>query len=170
MENEMKIRALAPWFGAKRTLASAIIGEFGPHNRYWEPMCGSCAVLLAKEPVAAETVNDLHGDLANLARCLSRERFAREIYGLCSRILCHESLWREAAAAIKEGPPPQEGYHLKRAYQWLMASWMARNGYGGTDSAFNSFARGSQRPAVLPPVAGGPWWIRFRPGTSGSAT
>ena len=82
MESEMGIKALAPWFGAKRTLARRIIAEFGPHNCYWEPMCGSCAVLLAKDPVGAETVNDLHGGLTCLARTLTHPDAALDLYKL----------------------------------------------------------------------------------------
>jgi site-specific DNA-cytosine methylase len=41
----MKIKALAPWYGSKRTLADRIVKELGPHKFYVEPFCGSCAVL-----------------------------------------------------------------------------------------------------------------------------
>lgn len=58
----MKITALLPWGGSKRTLAARIIHQLGPHRCYWEPFCGSMAVLLAKELATMETVNDLHGD------------------------------------------------------------------------------------------------------------
>ena len=39
----MKIRALAPWFGGKRTLAPAIVQQLGKHTQYFEPFCGSMA-------------------------------------------------------------------------------------------------------------------------------
>ena len=67
-----RISALAPWFGGKRTLAPAIVEELGPHTAYWEPFCGSCAVLFAKPPLAFEQINDLHGDLINLAMVFAR--------------------------------------------------------------------------------------------------
>lgn len=41
------IGALQPWFGSKRNLAPEIVRELGPHVKYDEPCCGSCAVLLA---------------------------------------------------------------------------------------------------------------------------
>ena len=69
----MKIKALAPWFGSKRNLAPEIVRELGKHRKYDEPFCGSAAVLLAKEPATCETVNDLHGDLINLARVVKDE-------------------------------------------------------------------------------------------------
>jgi hypothetical protein len=55
----MKINAIAPWFGSKRTLALRIVEAIGPHKVYWEPFVGSMAVLLAKAPAKMETVNDM---------------------------------------------------------------------------------------------------------------
>lgn len=49
MIEEMKIRAIAPWFGGKRTLAEEIVRELGKHTQYFEPFCGSAAVLFAKD-------------------------------------------------------------------------------------------------------------------------
>src|ERR1044072_5384193 len=40
-KNEMKISALAPWYGSKRTLAPEIVRQLGEHRAYWEPFCGS---------------------------------------------------------------------------------------------------------------------------------
>ena len=71
------IGALVPYFGAKRTLAPAIVEELGPHVAYWEICCGSMAVLFAKEPSRTEVVNDLHGDLVNLARVVQHPPEAR---------------------------------------------------------------------------------------------
>ncbi len=68
----MEIKALAPWFGSKRTLAPRIVEAIGKHTVYWEPFAGSMAVLFSKPQVSAETVNDLHGDLVNLARCIQQ--------------------------------------------------------------------------------------------------
>jgi len=67
VKSEMKIKAIAPWFGGKRNLAPRIVELLGKHRVYWEPFCGSMAVLMAKLPCVMETVNDLHADLINLA-------------------------------------------------------------------------------------------------------
>ena len=37
----MKIKAIAPWYGSKRTLAPRIINQLGPHTTYVEPFAGS---------------------------------------------------------------------------------------------------------------------------------
>jgi DNA adenine methylase len=74
------ITSLVPWFGAKRTLAPRIVRELGPHRVYWEPFCGSCAVLLAKPRASMETVNELHGDLVNLARVVAHPVLGPQLY------------------------------------------------------------------------------------------
>ncbi len=55
--NSMRIKALAPWFGGKRNLASAIVAAIGDHKVYWEPFCGSMAVLMFKPSVEMERFN-----------------------------------------------------------------------------------------------------------------
>jgi len=59
-----------PYFGGKATLAPAIAGLLPAHEHYVEPYGGSLAVLLAKRPVAMETLNDLDGDLMLFWRIL----------------------------------------------------------------------------------------------------
>ncbi|MCI0421333.1 MAG: hypothetical protein L0312_19255 [Acidobacteria bacterium] len=41
----MKITAIAPWFGSKRTMAPEIVRQLGPHQFYLEGCAGSMAVL-----------------------------------------------------------------------------------------------------------------------------
>ena len=74
----MKIKAIAPWFGGKRTMAPDIVAQLGKHTQYFEPFCGSMAVLFGKPRSMHETVNDLHGDLINLALVLQGEKTAVE--------------------------------------------------------------------------------------------
>lgn len=64
------MRPPIPYFGGKQTIADQIIAAMPPHRHYVEPYCGSLAVLLAKPPVAHETINDLDGDLVNFWRVL----------------------------------------------------------------------------------------------------
>lgn len=58
------------YYGGKTTLAPAIAALLPPHDHYVEPFAGSLAVLLAKDPVGRETVNDLDGDLVTFWRVL----------------------------------------------------------------------------------------------------
>lgn len=138
----MKISAIAPWFGGKRTLAPVIVRELGDHRGYWEPFCGSMAVLLAKEPSTFETVNDLHGDLINLARVLACEESAVDLYSRLSRMLMHEAFFHECAERWKErgNAPAGDSPNIDRAYDFFVCSWMGRNGVAGTQSYNQGFS------------------------------
>ena len=58
------------YYGGKMKLAATIARLLPKHDHYVEPFAGSLAVLLAKEPSKAETVNDLDGDLVSFWRVL----------------------------------------------------------------------------------------------------
>jgi len=132
----MKISAVAAYLGGKRTLAPVIVRELGPHSQYFEPFCGSCAVLLAKEPAQKETVNDLHGWLINLVRVVASDRWAPWLYEKLSRTLFCEELLREAQEMLKGAepdPPRRPGKaDAEQAYWYFIACWMGRNGAAGT--------------------------------------
>ena len=127
---QMKIGALAPWFGSKRTLAPVIVQELGPHRAYWEPFCGSMAVLLAKPECKAEIVNDLHGDLIGLARVLSDPATAEDLYGRVARTLFHEDLLPQARDYL-ESRALEDCPAVERAYWFVVCSWFGRNGTAG---------------------------------------
>jgi len=130
-QSGMKIGALAPWFGSKRTLAPAIIKELGPHKSYWEPCCGSMAVLLAKPPSRMETVNDLHGDVINLARVCADSLLGPQLYRRARRLWCSDELLAEYDAAVRDGDYEGDGPNLERALAFFVSSWMGRNGECG---------------------------------------
>lgn len=135
-----KITALAPWFGSKRTLAPEIVRELGHHQKYDEPFCGSCAILLAKEPSSFETVNDLHGELINLARVLKDESLAIDLYGRLARTLMHEEMLHEAALRHHtRGREPAGEPDIDRATDYMICSWFGRNGVAGTSSYNQGF-------------------------------
>lgn len=129
-DTDLKIKALAPWFGGKRTLAPEIVRELGPHTQYFEPCCGSMAVLFAKKPSQKETVNDLHGDLVNLARVVANPIDGPILYDRLQRVLFCESLLLEAREKLVGGELDPDG--IDRAYWYFIGSWMGRNGTAGT--------------------------------------
>jgi DNA adenine methylase len=58
------------YFGGKTMLAPRIAALLPAHEHYVEPYAGSLAVLLAKQPSAHETVNDIDGALMRFWRVL----------------------------------------------------------------------------------------------------
>ena len=132
ISNEPKIMGIAPWFGAKRDLAPKIVQLIGRHRVYWEPFCGSLAVLFAKEQAVMETANDMHGHLINLARALKDEQTAIELYGRMSRLVFHEQLFEEARnCVVRDESRAPEIPDLDRAEAFLVCSWFGRNGVAG---------------------------------------
>lgn len=141
----MKITAILPYFGGKRTLAPRIVAELGPHNAYWEPFCGSLAVLFAKPRSPIETVNDLHGDAINLTMVLASERWP-ELYEAAGRVLQCERLLRcyrdeiVQACTPAESPADVTAEHVARATAFLALSWIGVNGQAGTRKVNHSYA------------------------------
>lgn len=135
---EMKIRAIAPWFGGKRTLAPTIVEELGKHKGYWEPFCGGVSVLFAKARCRQEVLNDKHGDLTNLAMVLASDA-AAVLYDRAYRTVYSEAVFDACKATIgrrvfefAESAEAVERRHVDRAYAYLVLSWMGRNGAAGT--------------------------------------
>lgn len=139
---EAKIRCIVPWFGSKRSMAPEIVRQLGPHRCYWEPFCGSMAVLLAKPEVSQETVNDLHGDLINLGRVIQSERWGSWLYRKLRRQFVSEEVFREHAEVMKSSDWADEATGFaaaQRALHYFYSSWMGRNGVIGTKGWNNNF-------------------------------
>lgn len=149
-------------------LGSEIAVELGKHTQYFEPFCGSMAVLLAKEPSQKETANDLHGDLIVLARVVAHPDSAERLYDRLSRavmsvgaldeareILSDESLLETVEDECREYPGAVTPCMMERAYWYFLASWMGRNGTAGT-------ARLDYQIAVRWTKNGGSPTMRFR--------
>ena len=133
------MKGLAPWFGAKRGMASTVIGELGQHRAYWEPFCGSMAVLLSKPPEAMETVNDLHQDLVNLARVIQDAKTGPALYRRLRRAHFSQELFKESRSRCLE--PITEANSETRAYDYFLTSWQGMNGVAGTERYNLGFCR-----------------------------
>lgn len=129
-----KLTAIAPWFGGKRTLSDKIVAQLGNHDQYFEPFCGSLAVVLAKEPCQQEIVNDLHGDVTNLAWVLQGPKTAEELYDRAARTLFCEDMIRSFWEDVARNPCPSH-VDTDRAFKYLVSSWVMRNGVAGTTRA-----------------------------------
>jgi DNA adenine methylase len=132
----MVIKALAPWYGGKRNLAAAIVQQLGKHRAYWEPFCGGMSVLLSKPAATMETVNDLHGDLVNLARIVQDPQDGPRLYRMLRRTLLAQATHLDGKFEL-EASDCEPG--LLRAYWYFLASWFGRNGVAGTDNYNNGF-------------------------------
>jgi len=125
------INAIVPWFGTKRILAPEIVKQIGDHRAYFEPFCGSMAVLLAKPVATYELVNDLHGDLINLARVIRDPQHGAWLYRQLRRTLVSEEVYRDACQEINAGLLNGE-MDQQRALAFFVYSWLGRNGVQGT--------------------------------------
>lgn len=138
----MNITSILPYFGAKRTLARRIVEAIGPHSVYWEPFCGSLAVLLSKAPCRMETAIDLHGDLVNLARVLQSADHAERLYAALYPMIPCKQLHAEARDRINATDADLEySPDVGRAADFFVASWLGRNGTTGCrQKSGNNFA------------------------------
>jgi DNA adenine methylase len=168
-----KIKAIAPWFGGKRTMAPLIVAELGKHTQYFEPFCGSMAVLFAKEPSQKETVNDLHCDLINLAHVIADEKMGAELYDRLQRALFSEALLEQARDKLADMPLTEREHTQtsqclmeERAYWYFLASWFGRNGTAGTARVDYQLAVRWTKNGGSPTVRWNnaveslPWWHR----------
>jgi DNA adenine methylase len=141
MTDAPTITALAPWFGGKRTMAQDIIEALGEHSSYWEIFCGSMAVLINKQSCRCEVVNDLHGDLVNLARCVQHPTIGPALYRRLRRVLASQELFRDALAVVRTGQPDPGAVDIDRAFSYFVASWQGMNGVAGTAASNTNFCR-----------------------------
>lgn len=137
----MPITAIAPWFGGKRTLAPRIIAELGEHRAYWETFAGGISVILTKPVTPFETINDLFGEIVNLARVIANEDSAVQLYGRMSRMLMSETLFHEAAERWRDRgiTPAGSDPDIDRATDYMICCWFGRNGVAGTSSYNQGF-------------------------------
>lgn len=135
--------ALAPYFGAKRMQAPGIIEQIGDHQAYWEPFCGSMAVLLAKEPCRMEVVNDLNKGLINLARVVQDDCLSGDLFNHLNRTAFCEDLYRRSVEWLGQSPELSAWLDVGRpwldyAYHYFVVSWMGRNGLAGTEKEYDT--------------------------------
>ena len=160
---EAKVKAIAPWFGGKRTLAPHVVAELGPHTQYFEPFCGSAAVLFAKQQSQKETISDLHRELTNLLWCVADPDKAPTLYDWLQRAPFSEELVEESRLRLDAEPeldPEILGdeptdVSVRRAYWYFLSSWMCRNGTAGT-------IRRDYQLAVRWTAGGGSPTVRFK--------
>tara|TARA_R110002050_G_scaffold269917_1_gene412404 strand:- start:29904 stop:30665 length:762 start_codon:yes stop_codon:yes gene_type:complete len=73
-------KPIIPWMGGKTRLAKEILPLFPDHQCYVEVFAGGAALFYKKQPVKAEVLNDINGELVNLYRVVQHhlEEFIRQ--------------------------------------------------------------------------------------------
>lgn len=140
----MKVGALIPWAGSKRTIAAAIDDALGDHRAYFEPFCGSMAPLLAKRRATMETVNDLHGDATNLARVIQHAELGPKLFRQLRRTLFCQEFFTEVQKAFRADglqANVSKSPDLERAVRYSIYAWFGRNGVIGTNGGNNFCVR-----------------------------
>lgn len=121
-------------------MATTIVAELGAHRAYWEPFCGSMAALLSKPRSTQETVNDLHGDLTNLAWVLQDPAKGASLYRRLRRVLASEAELAAAEDHLATMLSPSDHMDEDRAYWYFVKSWMERSGFAGSVGGGRGYA------------------------------
>lgn len=130
----MKIKSIVPYYGGKRKMAGQIIELLGKHEMYFEPFCGSFAVLLAKKPSNFETAIDLDGRIANLVTVLADTESAQQLFTSMAHTLFSDDRLHDAQIHLATVDYTYSKIpNVPWAYQFMCASWMQRNGMAGLE-------------------------------------
>lgn len=89
------------------------------------------AVLLAKPQCSLETVNDLHGDLINLARVVKDERLGPQLYRRLRRAMVGKPFLEDARSKLLSEECGTT-LNVDRAEVYFLNSWLGMNGIAGT--------------------------------------
>ncbi len=135
----MKLGSILPYYGSKRSMASTIVEELGPPTSYWEPFCGSLAVILTKPKTPHETVCDLNSDLANLAATMADSRVGAKLLRELRRLPASEKVFEGACYRLKKLKPFSFYTFYDQARDYFIQSWLGRNGITGAAGGGNSF-------------------------------
>jgi DNA adenine methylase len=135
------MKGVIPYFGGKSRLAKTIINKIPEHTCYVEVFAGGASVLFAKEPSAAEVINDLDRDLVTLYRAIKHhpeELYRQFKFSLVSRT----EFEREKQVN------PETLTDIQRAARYL---YLQKSAFGGhiTGQTFGTSTTGKPRLNLL---------------------
>jgi DNA adenine methylase len=135
------MKGVIPYFGGKSRLAKTIINKIPEHTCYVEVFAGGASVLFAKEPSAAEVINDLDKDLVTLYRAIKHhpeELYRQFKFSLVSRT----EFEREKQVN------PETLTDIQRAARYL---YLQKSAFGGhiTGQTFGTNTTGKPRLNLL---------------------
>lgn len=119
----MEPRAPFRYWGSKVRMAPWIIERLPPHDHFIEGCAGSAAVLFAKPPTMAETVNDLYGEVVNFFRVLRDPEAAADLIDRVA--LTPYSFDEFALAGTMIDRPEGEIEAVERAWAFFVRMQMA---------------------------------------------
>lgn len=149
MKTEATITALAPWFGSNRTLAPAV-GEALRGCTWVGVVFAGGMTELRHVDARTILVNDLHGNIINLARVMADPTLGPQLYRRLRRLPFHPRALASAQARCLDagGGEPVGGLFgapeprpwtdpLEQAVEYFTAVWMGRSAKAGTDDEFS---------------------------------
>jgi DNA adenine methylase len=133
-EVEMSLKPPFPYFGGKSRVADIVwprLNGDGAGHMYIEPFFGSGAILLASEPFAIETVNDIDGMVANFWRAVQRDPDSVADHAIwpCNELDLHaRGDWligkREPMTELLRSDPDYCDVKAAGWWAWGMAWWI----------------------------------------------
>lgn len=148
--SQMKITALAPWYGGNRALAETVGDQLGKLGWVGVPFAGGMPEL-AQIRARAGVANDLHRHLINMARVVRSDALVEQMFELVEPLLYHpdeyESAQRRCIEREKRREIPAGGLFGEAALirddadvQWaadyFVCCWMGRGGSAGQEWEF----------------------------------
>lgn len=132
------VKPIFPWMGGKRRIADEIISMMPAHDCYVEPFAGGAAVFFIKEPVQAEVLNDINGDIVNLYRVVKHH--LEELYKQFKWMLCSRQgyVWLKAT-------PPETMTDIQRAARWL---YIQKTSFGGQGDNYGTATTSKPRFSI----------------------
>ena len=131
----MKVKALAPWFGADRTIASEI-GKLLSGCKWVGVPFGGGMSALAHIDAPSIVVSDIHRYVINLARVVACPLTLPHLARRLRNTPFHADVLKEAQGWCKDfvvGDQPD----VSAAVNYFITQWMGRSGKAGIDDEFN---------------------------------
>lgn len=139
MNDDAKVKALAPWFGSNRILAREVGAELSGCEWVGIPFAGGMAELLH---IDARTmlVNDRHRHVINLARVVADRPSFASMKAIVRSKLVHPDALADAqiACMLREQTPNRMDDPIQWAGDYFICCWMARSGKAGTADEFDT--------------------------------
>lgn len=147
MSDEMKIKAIAPWFGANRESAASVGEQLGKLDWCGVPFVGGGAELHAIN-TRSGVACDLHRHIINLGRVVRDEALCDRAVFLLNDTLFHEHEFRAAQERCREREQPRytlsgsdtgEAPDVQWAVDYFITAWMGPGASSGKSQEFTRY-------------------------------